>query len=64
MAEKTMVDINKIIKLRDQILVAIKIEKQENDKWKEGTTYHSYSLGKLHVLKEFEEKLNDLIIQG
>ncbi|MBA7651088.1 hypothetical protein ES703_58903 [subsurface metagenome] len=62
--EKTMVDINKIIGLRNLVLKAIEIEKEDKDKFKEGTPSHSYRLGMLHCLKDFKEKLNSLIIQG
>ena len=62
--EKTMVDIKKIISLRDQVRGAIAIETNNKDKFKESTPAYSYRLGIVHNLKDMEERLNDLIIQG
>ncbi len=65
--EKTMVDIDKLIKLRDQVNSAIKIEKSEKKKFEGDDVAHpalQYHLGRLHSLEEFKDKLNDLIIQG
>lgn len=62
--EKTMVDIKRIIKLRDQMRKAIEIQKEDEKRYKEGTPAHSYHLGGLHRLEEFESKINDLIILG
>lgn len=62
--EKTMVDIEKIVKLRDQVRGALAIESNNKDKFEEGTPTHSYRLGIVHNLKDMEERLNDLIIQG
>jgi len=62
--EKIMIDINKIIRLRNLILTAIEIEEKDKDEFKEGTPSHSYRLGMLHCLQDFKKKLNSLIIQG
>lgn len=62
--EKTMVDIKRIIKLRDQMRKAIEIQKEDEGRYQERTPAHSYHLGGLHRLEEFESKINDLIILG
>lgn len=62
--EKTMVDIEKIIELRNQVRAALAIESSNKDKFKETTPAYSYRLGIIHTLKDMEERLNDLIIQG
>jgi len=62
--EKTMVDINKLIKLRDQVRGAIAIESSNKDKFEESTPAYSYRLGIIHNLKDMEDRLNNLIIQG
>ena len=62
--EKTMVDIGKLIRLRNLILTAIDITKEDMGKFKEGTPSHSYSLGMLHCQKDFKDKLNSLIAMG
>ncbi|HDZ26631.1 hypothetical protein LCGC14_0879920 [marine sediment metagenome] len=65
--EKTMIDINKVIKLRDQIRASIKIQKTDKAKFEGDNLAHPalcYHRGALQILKEIEEKLNDLIIQG
>lgn len=62
--EKTMVDIEKIIKFRNQVRNAIMIESSNKDKFEESTPAYSYRLGIVHSLKDMEERLNNLIIQG
>jgi len=62
--EKTMIDINKIVRLRNLVLTAIDIEKEDIKKFKEGTPSHSYRLGMLHCQKDFKDKLDSLINQG
>ena len=62
--EKTMVDIGKLIRLRNLVLTAIDITKEDMSKFKEGTPSHSYRLGMLHCQKDFKDKLNSLIIRG
>lgn len=62
--EKTMVDIEKIIKLRNQVRGALAIESSNKNKFKESAPAYSYRLGIIHNLKDMEDRLNDLIIQG
>lgn len=62
--EKSLIDIDKIVKLRNLIITAIGITKKDKDKFKAGTPSHSYRLGMCHCLDDFKEKLNSLIIQG
>lgn len=62
--EKTMIDIKKVIELRDQMRKAIEIQKEDKGKCDSGTPARSYHLGGLHRLEEFETKLNELIILG
>ncbi len=62
--EKTMIDIDKLIRLRNLVLTAIDITKEDMKKFQEGTPNHSYRLGMLHCQKDLEEKLSSLIIQG
>jgi len=62
--EKIMIDINSIIRLRNLLLTAINITKNDMAKYKEGTPSYSYSLGILHCQEDFKAKLNELIIQG
>jgi len=62
--EKTRIDVSKLIKLRDQIDVATKIDRSEQQKYSNESQSYSYRLGKLHGLEEIRVKLNELIIQG
>ena len=62
--EKTMIDINKVIKLRNITLTAIEIEKENRGKFGKGTPSQAYRLGMLHCLVDYKDKLNELIIQG
>ncbi len=62
--EKTMVDIDKLSRLRNLVLTAIDITKEDIQKFKEGTPSHSYSLGMLHCQVDFKDKLNALISMG
>jgi hypothetical protein len=62
--EKTMVDIGKLIRLRNLILTGIDITKEDMSKFQEGTPSHSYRLGMLHCQKDFKDKLNALIDMG
>lgn len=62
--EKTMVDIGKLIRLRNLILTAIDITKEDMRKFKQGTSSHSYRLGMIHVQIDFKDKLNALIDMG
>lgn len=64
MPEKIMIDINTIIRLRNLVLTAIDITKEDMNKFQEGTSSHSYRLGMLHCQKDFKDKLNSLISQG
>lgn len=65
--EKVLVDIDKLVKLRNQVESAIKLEEADKAKF-EGDDgawpAFQYHLGKVHSLNEFKEKLDDLIIQG
>ena len=62
--EKTMVDIQKLVRLRNLTLTAVDITKEDIRKFKEGTPSHSYRLGMLHCQKDFKDKLNALISIG
>ncbi len=62
--EKTMVDIDKLIRLRNLILTAIDITKEDKAKFQEGSPSHSYRLGMLHCQIDYKDKLNALIIMG
>ena len=62
--EKTMVDIGKLIRLRNLILTAIDITKEDMNAVKEGTRSHSYRLGMLHCQEDIKDKLNALISMG
>ena len=62
--EKTMVDIGKLIRLRNLVLTAIDITLEDMRKFKLETPSHSYRLGMLHCQKDFKDKLNALIAMG
>ncbi len=62
--DKTMVDINKLIRLRNLVLTAIDITKEDMKDLKPGTPSHSYKLGMLHCEIDFKDKLNSLIAMG
>jgi len=64
MKAKTIVDVGKLIRLRNLVLTAIDITKEDMNKHKEGTSSYSYSLGMLHCQKDFKDKLNALIAMG
>ena len=62
--EKTMVDIGKLIRLRNLVLTAIDITLEDMKDHKPETPSHSYRLGMLHCQKDFKDKLNALIAMG
>ncbi|HDY67261.1 MAG TPA: hypothetical protein ENH85_05660 [Candidatus Scalindua sp.] len=62
--ETTMVNINKVIKLRKYAQGLLFIEEIELKKHDADSQAYSYRLGKVHSLKDLEERLGDLIIQG
>ena len=65
--EKTMIDINKVIKLRDQVIRAIEITEEDKKVYEGDDEAHpalQYRQGMLHCQKDILDMLNDLIIQG
>lgn len=65
--EEVLIDVDKLVKLREQVESAIKLEEADKTKFEgddEARPAFQYHLGKVHSLKEIKEKLNDLIIQG
>jgi len=65
--EQTLINVEKLVRLRNQIDKAIEIEEADKSKYdanKALSHAYQYHLGKLHSLNEFREKLNDLVIQG
>ena len=61
---KVKIDVSKLIKLRDQIAAARKLDYVEQQKHSSESRSHAYRLGKQHALDEIHAKLDDLIIQG
>jgi hypothetical protein len=62
-----MINIEKVIKLRDQIRAAIKIQEMDKAKYEGDDEAHPalcYHRGMLHGLNDFEARLNDMIIGG
>lgn len=65
--EKIMIDIKKIIKLKNLVVKAIEITEEDKKAYEGDDEAHpalQYRLGMLHCQKDILDRLNDLIIQG